>query len=194
MVRMKFHRRLAWLAPVALLAATVALARSEGQGKPARLQPRVVVLVRHAEKSTQGDARDPELSPAGVERAETLARTLAHAGATRLVASEYKRTQATLAPLAKRLGLALETRPAADVAALAAELLAAAPGSVTVVAGHSNTVPELAAALGVTLPDTTATPKGPQLGDAEYDRLFVLHLPPADAGVPPSVLELRYGS
>jgi len=192
MVRMKFHRRLALLVPVALLAVPVALARpQDGHARPA---PRVVVLVRHAEKSTQGDARDPELSPAGVERAEALARALAHAGATRLVASEYKRTQATLAPLAKQLGLVLETRPAADMAALAKELLEAAPGSVTVVAGHSNTLPELAQKLGVALPDTTATPKGPQLGDAEYDRLFVLTLPPADAPVAPSVLELRYGS
>jgi broad specificity phosphatase PhoE len=149
--------------------------------------------VRHAEKCTEGDAKDPELSATGKERTEELARTLARAGVTRLVASEYQRTQATLAPLSARLKLAVDVRPAADLDALATELVSAEPGSVIVVAGHSNTVPALAALLGVALPAVNDTPQGPQLGDDEYDRLFVLYLPPNDAPVKPSVVELRYG-
>ena len=157
------------------------------------LAPRTIILVRHAEKSGAGDPRDPELSPEGKARAEALARTLARAGVTRLVASEFKRTQATLAPLAEKLGLEVDTRPAAALDPLAAELARSEPGSVTVVAGHSNTLPTLAARLGVELSGTTSGSQGEQLGDDEYDRLFVVSLPPDGAPVRPSLLELSYG-
>ena len=156
------------------------------------LAPRTIVLVRHAEKSA-GDPKDPELSPEGKERAEALARLLARASVTRLVSSEYRRTRSTLAPLAEQLGLEIDTRPAAALDSLAAELAQSEPGSVTVVAGHSNTIPPLAALLGVELADTTDGPQGPQLGDDEYDRLFVVSLPPEGAPVRPALLELSYG-
>jgi phosphohistidine phosphatase SixA len=154
--------------------------------------PRTVILVRHAEKGTD-DAKDPSLSEAGTRRAEVLARLLARARPTRLVASEFKRTQATLAPLGKALGLELSIVPAGKPEALLAELRAAEPGSTWVVAGHSNTLPALAQGLGLTLPDLKSTPQGPMLGDDEYDRVFVLTLPGADSGCAPALLELRYG-
>lgn len=196
MERMSLPRRLVLFFPVALFAALpLALARGHDARGTAqmRLAPRMVILVRHAEKSTEGDPKDPELSAAGKERAEELARTLARCGATRLVASEYQRTQATLAPLSERLKLGVDVRPAAELEALATELVSAEPGSVIVVSGHSNTLPALAARLGVALSGLNETPQGPQLGDDEYDRLFVLYLPPNDAPVKPSVVELRYG-
>lgn len=181
-------------AALSLCALPHALRPQESSGvAPARLAARTIILVRHVEKSTGGDPRDPELSPAGKERAEELARTLARAGVTRLVASEVRRARATLAPLAEDLGLAVDTRPAAELEALATELAGSEPGSVTVVAGHSNTIPALAARLGVALSGTIDTPQGPQLGDDEYDRLFVVVLPPQGAPVEPTALELRYG-
>jgi phosphohistidine phosphatase SixA len=154
--------------------------------------PHTVILVRHAEKDSARDKNDPPLTTGGAARAEELARMLAHAGVTRLVASEFQRTQATLAPLATRTGVATETRPAKDLASLAAELRDAPAGSVTVVAGHSNTLPALAEALGAPLPGVA---KGANLGDDEYDRLFVLTLglPAAESGKPAALaLELRY--
>lgn len=155
----------------------------------APLPQRTVVLVRHAEKEAGGDASDPALSGAGEARAQRLAALLAKAGVTRLVASPYRRTRATLEPLARACGLDVETRPAAP-RALAQELAQAPPGSVTVVAGHSNTLPALAAALGVRLTGLAA--EDSELGENEYDRLVVITLPPAGAPVRPACLELRY--
>lgn len=153
--------------------------------------PRTVILVRHAEKATD-DPRDPSLSEAGTARAQALARLLGHARVTRLLASEYRRTQDTLAPLAERLGLPVEVIPASASERWAHELEGAPAGATLVVAGHSNTLPALAASLGVTLPDLEENPQGPRLRDDEYDRLFVLSLPPPDVLGSSTVLELRY--
>lgn len=172
---------LLWLAP-----------RPAPAAREAPLAPRTVILVRHAEKA-RDDPKDPSLSEAGQRRAEALARLLARSRPTRLVASEFKRTQATLAPLAKALGLEVAVVPAADHEALARGLQDAAPGATWIVAGHSNTLPALAQRLGVTLADLKETAQGPMLGDDEYDRVFVLTLPAADSGGAPAVLELRYG-
>lgn len=154
--------------------------------------PHTVILVRHAEKDMSTDPKDPELSSAGKQRAADLARLLAHAGVTRLVASEYQRTQATLTPLGAALGLAIETHAAQDGASLTKELAAAPPGSVTVVAGHSNTVPALAESLGAPLKELDESGSG--LHDSQYDRLFVLTLPAAGSETAASALELRYGA
>src|SRR6267154_5258496 len=59
----------------------------------------VVVIVRHAEKATNG-GNDPDLSSAGRARAEALARILKDSGITAIFTSEFKRTQETAAPTA----------------------------------------------------------------------------------------------
>lgn len=185
--------KLTLTAAALLLSLTVVLpAGSSRAARSAEPGPHTVILVRHAEKDSAKDKNDPPLTDLGVRRAEELAHVLEHAGVTRLVASEFRRTQATLAPLAKTSGLALETRPAKELAALAEELRSAPAGSVTVVAGHSNTLPALAEELGAPLPGVA---RGASLGDDEYDRLFVLTLGLADAGAgkPAALaLELRY--
>jgi len=185
---MKRRLLLAFVALGSLLA-PLALARRAQEAAPAG--PHTVILVRHAEKDTAKDKNDPPLTERGTQRAEELARLLGHAGVTRLVASEFQRTQATLAPLAAATGVALETRPAKELAALAAELAAAPAGSVTVVAGHSNTVPALAKALGVTLTELDANG---YLADDQYDRLFLLTVGAgaAEAQSRSLTLELRY--
>ena len=153
---------------------------------------RTVILLRHAEKGSD-DRRDPSLSEAGEARARALARLLSKAGVTQLFASEYKRTQATLAPLAAALDVPVVAHPASDSAGLVRRLRALPPGSVAVVAGHSNTVPELAAALGAALPALSETPRGAMLAEEEYDRLFVLSFLATPAPGAPALLELRYG-
>lgn len=169
----------------------VPLAAWRGAEVRAEVGPHTVILVRHAEKeSAQGN--DPALSARGEERAVELARVLGRAGVTRLVASEFRRTRATLGPLAEASGVEVETRAAKEIAALAAELAAAPAGSVTVVAGHSNTVPALAERLGVRLPGVA---EGAQLGEQEYDRMFVLTLGVGREGETRGLaLELRYGA
>ena len=156
-----------------------------------------MILVRHAEKDTAGDPKDPGLSEAGRGRARALARLLSRSRASHLFASELKRTQETLAPLAEELGVEIEILPAGKAQDLAARLAALPAGSVSVVAGHSNTVPALIAALGGEARGLETTPQGPVIPDRDHGRLYVLTLPPAAPGAPAgrksALLELRYG-
>lgn len=140
------------------------------------------ILLRHAEKDAGSDPKDPALSQAGQERARALQRLLARAGATHLFASEFRRTRETLGPLAEARSLAIDALPAADLAGLVDRIRALPAGSVAVVAGHSNTVPALAAALGGTIQDLVSSPSGRSLRDDEYARLFVLSFRPAGEG------------
>jgi len=148
-----------------------------------------VLLLRHAEKSTEGDPKDPSLSEAGARRAKSLAVLLGKARASHLFASEFKRTRETLAPLAEATKVAVTVSPGAKTVELAAKLLELPAGSVAVVAGHSNTVPALATLLGGTVLGTESTPQGPVLPDAEYGRVFVVT---PDGSGKASVLELAY--
>lgn len=143
-----------------------------------------VFLVRHFEKVPDG-SRDPELTPLGAERADALAALLGDADVTALLHSQYRRTRATLAPLATRTGVALEELPAQDVGAYVERIHAAAAGDVLVVAGHSNTIPVLAEALGVALPGL----ENGKLPESAYGRLHLI-VPGVDG---PRGIELRVG-
>jgi phosphohistidine phosphatase SixA len=142
-----------------------------------------VFLVRHAERedATQGSApamkADPSLSAAGRARAASLADMLEDAAITAIFVTEFKRTQETAAPLAKALGIVPVTVGSEDAATLVARL-SKITGNVLVV-GHSNTVPDLIKALGVTSAVT--------IGDNDYDNLFVVM-----AGKPPRFVRLHY--
>ena len=185
-----------------LLALFLALAASgaliwgqSGDPRPSPPQkPVTVFLVRHAEtaESTR-TSRDPELSELGLERAQSLSRLLGHAGVTHLYSSEFRRTAATLGPLAEDLGLEVQSIAAADRAATLEALAGLPPGSVAVVAGHSNTVPALVEALGGQLADLAEDPRHGKLLDHDsYDRLAQVILP-AEAGTAVQTIELRYG-
>jgi broad specificity phosphatase PhoE len=125
----------------------------------------VVYLVRHAEKASND--RDPLLSEAGQKRAECLATMLADSGIESIYTTEFKRTQLTAEPLAKKLGLAVVPVPGADVKGVA-EKIAAEAGKTVLVVGHSNTVPTIIEKLGVGTKVTMA--------DSEYDRMFIVTL------------------
>lgn len=123
------------------------------------------VIVRHAEKATD-DPRDPSLSEAGHARAQALARVLADEPLSAAYATRYRRTQQTAAPTASAHGINVSTYEAALPAAqLAMQLRAThATGGAVLVVGHSNTVPEIAAALSGQ--STDAMP------ESEFDRLY----------------------
>lgn len=131
---------------------------------------RLVLLVRHAERADGGvpapnmtTPADPDLSAEGRARAERLAEMLAQAGVTRIVVSEFKRTQQTAAPLAARLGLTPERASSKDMAGLVKQL-AAYTNDVVLVIGHNTTVPAAIAGLG-----------GPAItiADTDYANLFI---------------------
>lgn len=186
---MKLNRRTLLLITLACFGAGL---WQDSRPAATEVKPVSVFLVRHAEKA-KDDPRDPTLSEEGVARAVSLSRLVGESGVTHLFASEYKRTQLTLEPLAKAKSLEVEVVSARTQPKLLKLISELAPGSVAVVAGHSNTVPAIASALGCELPNLTETRGGPMLAEDEYDRLFLLTLPPADAkGVAPTVIELRY--
>src|SRR6266576_5099718 len=120
----------------------------------AAAQP-VVVIVRHAEKATNG-RKDPDLSSAGRARADALARILKNSGITAIFTSEFKRTQESAAPIATSTHLTPTVVAAKDTAALVAKLHQL-NGNALVVA-HGDTIPDIVKALGVNtvinVPDT----------------------------------------
>jgi broad specificity phosphatase PhoE len=124
-----------------------------------------IFIVRHAEKAQSG-GDDPDLSEAGRARAESLANLLKDAAISAIYTSEVKRTGQTAAPLAKILHREPTIVPAKDVGALVAKLKDSS-GNVLVV-GHSNTIPDVIKALGITTPINIA--------DNDYDNLFVVVL------------------
>jgi broad specificity phosphatase PhoE len=144
--------------------------------------PKTVVLVRHAEKAAE-PASDPNLSEAGAARAERRGKMLARSGVTHLYASEFQRTQQTLAPLAVAVGVQPQVVAAREPAALASALESLPRGAVAVVAGHSNTVPAL-------LEKLTGGAAKITLTDSDYDRVFVVTQ--WGPGRSACALELRY--
>ena len=64
-----------------------------------------VILVRHAEKQiVPPENKDPDLSAAGLDRANEIQRMFGGAGIAGVYATQYKRTQQTVKPLADKLG------------------------------------------------------------------------------------------
>ncbi len=119
-------------------------------------------LVRHAEKQ---DGDDPALTTAGEARAEALADRLEGEGIEAVWSTDYRRTLATAAPLADRLGVDVQVYDPGNLPAFAKQVWA--NGETALIVGHSNTTPELAALLG--------GEAGPAIDEAsEYDRLYVI--------------------
>jgi len=139
-----------------------------------------IFLVRHAEKVNASE--DPKLSRAGKRRARALADLLEDAGIERIYSSDYRRCRDTANPLAARLEIPVELYDPHELASLAKKLKQTGENSLVV--GHSNTTPELAAQLG--------GDPGPEIDEkSEYDRLYIVTL--GANGEASSVL-LRYGA
>lgn len=126
-------------------------------------KPLVVYLVRHAEKTDDGN--DPELSEDGKRRAETLAYVLKEANLDRIYTTDFKRTRGTAMQVAKEEGIKIETYDPNDLAGFAKKLKE--EGGRVLVVGHSNTTPELTKLLG-------GDPGPPIDEKSEYDRLYVV--------------------
>ena len=134
-----------------------------------------IVLIRHAERHSSGA---DTLAPAGKLRAALLAKMFRDSGVGTIFVSEFVRTKETAEPLAALLGLAPVT-VAVDTVAARAQILSAGP--LAFVVGHSDSVPELIAALGG--PDVV-------IDEHEFDRMFIVTV--ADGTV--KTLALRYGA
>ncbi|WP_425995566.1 histidine phosphatase family protein [Caulobacter sp. DWR1-3-2b1] len=144
-----------------------------------------VVIVRHGEKvAPKGD---PDLSAAGRARAQALAQALSGARIAMVLATPLKRTQQTAQPAAQAAGVTVVPAPfdggdAAHAQRLAGQARTAPTDATVLIVGHSNTVADIAKALG----DTAA--QAPT--DCEYDQITVIQLAGSAA---PKVVHARYG-
>jgi broad specificity phosphatase PhoE len=129
-----------------LALAALALAAGAALASPAP-QPDVYVM-RHLQKEA---GADPGLSPEGQRNAERLAGWFGKPPPRAIYVSTTRRARETAAPLAAKLHLTAKEYAPADVAGLVARVRQER-GPVLVV-GHSNTVPEIVAALGGARPE-----------------------------------------
>lgn len=142
-----------------------------------------IILVRHAEKNIEPANTDPDLSLAGQARAQELVRMFGDAGIKAIYATQYKRTQQTVKPLADKLGLPVTSVDAKNTAELVKQIRAQHNGEVVFVAGHNNTVPEIIAALG--------GPQMPIIPETEFDNLYIVTIYRVGRA---KLLKLKYGS
>jgi broad specificity phosphatase PhoE len=145
-----------------------------------------IVVIRHAEKQV-GAISDAPLSPQGEVRASRLAQMFGDSEqfgrVKRIYVTDTRRTQQTAAGLAQRLGLTPAVVTAkSDSRELARRILRENRGGRALVIAHSNTVPEIVAALA-RIDDV------PPMGDEEFDTLYVITVPTIGKV---SVLRLKY--
>jgi len=141
-----------------------------------------LILVRHAEKTIDPNNTDVDLNADGQARAQELVRMFGDAGINAIYATQYKRTQETVKPLADRLGLPINQVNAKNTGDLLAQIRAQRSGQTIFIAGHNNTVPEIIAAAG-----------GPQyeiIPESEYDNLFIVTIYRTGKA---KVVKMKYG-
>src|SRR2546430_4890521 len=107
-----------------------------------------LILVRHAEKIIDPNNPDVDLNADGQARAQELVRMFADAGINAIYATQYRRTQETVKPLADRLGLPINQVNAKNTVDLLGQIRGQQSGQTIFIAGHNNTVPEIIFAAG----------------------------------------------
>lgn len=152
------------------LALTVVAASVYPIAQAGQSAPRMVVVVRHAERASS-PADDPPLSEAGRRRAEALAAALADARIDAVITTDYERTRMTAAPLAlarklEPVVVGRQDSTATTIEHVIAAVRAQDAAEAVLVVGHSNTVARIVAGLG--------GPRLPELCDGEYSNLFIL--------------------
>ncbi|HYD20162.1 MAG TPA: phosphoglycerate mutase family protein [Flavipsychrobacter sp.] len=141
------------------------------------------IIVRHAEKEATGT--DPNLTSAGVARAEELKRILANVPVSAVYSTPLNRTRQTGQPLATAKGVSItEYATSKPYAELVDELLAAWHGKVVLVVGHSNTVPDI-------LKEISNNTFNITINDSQYDNLFIVSMPDH---LTPVIQHLKYGT
>jgi phosphohistidine phosphatase SixA len=172
---------------------------------PAGGEETLLLIVRHAEK--QDDSGNPNLSAAGLARAEALGVVAADWPVAGVYATDLCRTAQTAQPTASRFAMPIAVQPSGSSAAgledcdppisspalfldptlggaadLLSWILEQHAGQTVLVVGHSNTVPKMLLRLGV----------GPvEMTEDDYDRLFLVTYD-SDRGA--RMVETRYGA
>ncbi|HSI05180.1 MAG TPA: phosphoglycerate mutase family protein, partial [Myxococcota bacterium] len=105
------------------------------------------ILIRHCEKA--GGETDPGLTARGQERAQALVGALEQEKVDAIYSTPYKRTQATVKPLAAAHRLNISIIEGTNDKAFAKRLLSDHKGQSVVIASHINVIPDLVKLLGV---------------------------------------------
>ena len=165
---------------IALLAVNALPAGVRATNEP----PTTLILVRHAEKLiVPPENKDPDLSLAGQARAQELVRMFSDSGIAAIYATQYKRTQQTVRPLADKLALTVSKVDAKETAELVKQIRSRNAGQVIFIAGHNNSVPEIIAAMG--------GPALPIIPETEYDNLYILTV---YSDGPARLIKMKYGN
>lgn len=127
--------------------------------------PGKVVVVRHAETVASTDP-DRGLSEQGTRRMVALGGIMDAEHVTHVFTSQYPRAIHTAGPTAQVRGLAFESIDARQLSTLVDRVRVLQNDEVALIVGHSNTVPEIIAALG----GAAIAP----IAEDEYNRLVVL--------------------
>jgi len=123
----------------------------------------IIYVVRHGEKVAPSG--DVALSGDGLQRAETLKDSLANKKLTAVYSTNYKRTQQTAGPTATLFGKNIITYNNGDSLM---QVLVNRKNVKALVAGHSNTVPNMLRAVGL------QTSFSGNIPDNQYDNLFIV--------------------
>lgn len=141
-----------------------------------------VILIRHAEKKIEPENPDPDLVPEGFDRAREIAREFGDSGINAIYATQYKRTQQTVKPLADRTGVAVNLLNANQTDELVNRIQTAHRGQTVFIAGHNNTVPAIVS--------TLSNENYPVIPESEYDNLYIVTIYRFGKA---KVLKLKYG-
>jgi broad specificity phosphatase PhoE len=130
-----------------------------------------IILVRHAERSEEGD--DPSLTEAGQQRAIALTERLSDIQLAAVYSTPFSRTRETALPTAESQGLDVQmydVRSLAELEVFVNQLANDYRGQTVLVVGHSNTTPFLIRMLeGGTVDETVAI-----IDEDDYDNIYTV--------------------
>jgi broad specificity phosphatase PhoE len=139
-----------------------------------------VIFVRHADTdapmATAGDPPegDPPLNERGRRRSELLADFLQDidvvAGVDAIYASDLKRTQQTAAPLARRLGIEVETEDPHNVETFMRDVRRQHKGKIILIVTQADAIAPL-------VEELHGSKKIPEIGPEEYDNVYIVSIP-----------------
>ena len=147
-----------------------------------------VFLVRHAEKIDESS--DPELTPAGKERAQELAYVLSNVKLDAVYDTPFIRTRDTAKPTADDQGLKVETIHSLrleDLKSFVELALEKHKGGIILFVSHSNIVPAL---LKIIKQEELTVSRSEYMNDQAYDDLIVVSYETRDNV---RILNLKYG-
>ena len=141
-----------------------------------------VILVRHAEKKTEPNNPDPDLTPEGEDRAKLLGHMFSSSGVNTILATQFKRTQETAKPLADATGIPITLTDAKQPEEVVKRIQSEYRGQTVFIAGHNNTVPAIVSAL--------SGQSFPTIPESEYDNMFIVTFYRSGKA---KVVKLKYG-